>query len=109
VLVAAVAALAAALFAAFGPTYESCEMTSCRRESAVSVNGWWVLIVVALPVVVALASLVLDRRPVRIVAAVLLWAFSIITGFSVGLFFMPAALAMTIAAARSDPVPTAAT
>jgi len=107
VVVASIAALAAASFAAFGPTYESCE-TTCRHESAFSVNGWWVLVVVAVPLVIALIPLLFDRRSTRIVSTVVLWAFSIIAGFSVGLFFVPAAIAMTIAAARSDPVHTAA-
>ena len=109
VVVAFLAALAGALYAAFGPTYESCDMDRCGSESTVSVNGWWVLAVIAVPVVFALAPVVFDRRPVRIASTVLLWAFCVIAGFSVGLFFVPAAILMTIASVRSDPVATAAT
>jgi hypothetical protein len=113
VVLATIAAIVAALYAALGPTYESCgtsdagePITGCRHESTVTVNGSWVLIVLAVPIVVALLPLVFDRRTTRIVSVVLLWTFTVITGFSVGSFFVPAAVLMTVAAVRSDPVPT---
>jgi hypothetical protein len=113
VVIACIAAVAAALYAAFGPTYVSCTgeavQAGCRHGSTVAVNGWWVLVVVAIPVVVALVPLIFDRATTRTVSTVLLWTFSMITGFSVGLFFVPAAVVMTIASVRSGSVPTATT
>ena len=61
-----------------------------------------VLVWLVVPVAVAIAPLVLVRMRVdfaaRIVAAVLLLAFSFVAGASVGLFYLPSALAMVAAA-----------
>lgn len=56
----------------------------------------------ALPVVLAALSLALNgtrlRTPARALAAALLLLGSILTGFSIGLYYLPSALAMTVAA-----------
>lgn len=100
-----VAAVLGALIASFAPTYTGCGISSsgvetCERATSFTVNGAWVLVVVSVPVVVALVPLVVRRRSVRVVSAVLLWAGCVVGMLSVGLFFVPAAILMTIAAAH---------
>jgi hypothetical protein len=111
--VAFVLAIAAALFAAFGPTYTSCgssadRVTTCSHASGFAVNGWWILVVASVPVVLTLMPLLTARRRVLIACSVLLWIGCVLALLSVGIFFVPAAIALTIAAARSDRTPTSA-
>jgi len=103
-----VAALTAALLAVFGPTYSSCSTdaagTSCGSATGFSVNGWWILVVASVPVVISLISVLIPGRRARIVSAFLLWVCCLLGVFSIGLFFVPAAILMTIAAARGERV-----
>jgi cytochrome bd-type quinol oxidase subunit 2 len=100
-----VAALTGALLAAFAPTYTSCESQAggtCGHTTGLAVNGSWILVVASVPVVLALLAVLMPRRGTRIVTAVLLWACCAIAVASIGLFFVPAAILMTIAAFRRD-------
>jgi hypothetical protein len=67
---------------------------------------WFVALVLLAPVVVALAAVALDRtrlrRASRMGAAVLLSAFTLLALASVGLFFLPGAGAMLVAALVPD-------
>lgn len=121
VIAAFVAAAAAALVVAFAPLYEGCSATaqasstsigsvsehvSCGHETALQVNGPWVLVIVAIPVLIALLPIALRfRRSSRIVSALVLWILCVLGALSIGVFFVPAAILMTIAAARSDAAP----
>ena len=106
-----VAAAIGALVAAFAPTYTGCTTTAgsavevCSHETAFAVNGAWVLVVVSVPVLVTLVPVLIRRRPARIVSAVLLWIGCALGMLSVGMFFLPAAILMTIAAAQPSPAP----
>jgi hypothetical protein len=114
-IVAFLLAVLGGLVAAFGPLGRQCvvqavpgEPPSQERCSSVSVfetDGAWVLVVVSVPIVIALVPVLVRRRAAAIVSAVLLWGCCIVGAFSVGMFFVPAAVAMTIAATRRDPVP----
>lgn len=101
-----IAAALGALIAAFAPTYSGCWTTTpsggmvCGHQTGFAVNGAWILIVVSVPVLVALLSVLVRRRPARIVSAILLWIGCVLGMWSVGMFFVPAAILMTIAAAR---------
>lgn len=59
----------------------------------------------AVPLAVAAFPLALNgsrlRTPARAIAAALLIIGSLLAGFSIGLYYLPSALAMTVAAARS--------
>jgi hypothetical protein len=68
-------------------------------------NGAWVLVVVAVPVLVALIPVLVRHHRARVVSAVLLWFGCVLGMLSVGLFFVPAAILMTIAASRAEPAP----
>jgi hypothetical protein len=110
VVAAFVAATLGALIAAFAPTYSSCTSTSsggevCGHATSFAVNGTWVLVVVSVPILVTLIPVLVRRRSARIVSTVLLWIGCFVGMWSVGMFFVPAAILMTIAAAQPSPAP----
>ena len=78
--------------------------TSCSSRSTTlpESDGWDVLAVLAIPVVIAGAPLMLGstrlRRPALVVSSLLLLAFAALGAASIGLFYLPAAAAMVIAA-----------
>ena len=124
-------AVAASAFALLGPTgrYEQGGEEAVRegaprapRDPVVTDTGWTtllgqirageedasVLVWLVVPIVVALVPLVLARSRLALaasgVAAFLLLAFAFLAGFSIGLFYVPSALAMvaaTIAGTRA--------
>ena len=104
-LAAFLTATLGALVAAFAPTYSGCATTSsggevCSHATGFAVNGAWVLVVVSVPVLVAFVPVLVRRRPARIASAVLLWIGCLLGMLSVGMFFVPAAILMTVAATR---------
>jgi len=104
-----VTAAIGALVAAFAPTYSGCGSSSgvevCSHTTGFAVNGSWILVVVSVPVLVSLVPVLVRRRPARIVSAVLLWIGCALGMLSIGMFFVPAAILMTIAAAQPSPTP----
>ena len=78
---------------AFWLTYHSGEL--------LRVNGPWVLVVLAFPVVVSAAPVVFAGRAPRGVAAAVLCAFALIASMSVGTMYLHAALAMVVARLRA--------
>jgi len=105
------ASVLGALVAAFAPTYSGCGTTSsggevCSHATGFAVNGSWILVVVSVPVLVALVPVLVRRRPARIVSTVLLWIGCVLGMWSVGMFFVPAAILMTIAASQRPLVVT---
>jgi hypothetical protein len=108
---AALMAGAVCVFAPLGQASESqmsaggVEITRSHSVSLFSTNGAWVLVVVAVPVLIALAGALIPARAARIVSTVLLWAFCLVGLMSVGLFFIPAAVLMTAATATREPYP----
>ncbi|HEU4354141.1 MAG TPA: hypothetical protein VFT27_00990 [Actinomycetota bacterium] len=113
-IAAFVAAVAGALIAAFAPLGRTCgttfpgNQTTCSGTSTFSVDGWWVLVVVSVPVAISLLPILLRRRPARIASAVLLWISCVVGMWSVGVFFVPAAILMTVAATKRDVAPAGA-
>lgn len=108
-VIAFLAAVLGALIVVFAPLYTGCTSRSggtevCGHASAYTVNGSWIFVVVSVPVLVALIPVLVRRRWARIVSVVLLWLGCLVGLLSVGIFFVPAALLMTIAAARSPSV-----
>jgi Kef-type K+ transport system membrane component KefB len=108
------AATVAALVTVFGTTYEWCETSSvdgrtqCGSATGLSVNGSWILLVVSVPIALTLFPVLVQSRAARTVSATLLWACCVVGLASIGMFFIPAAILMTIAAFGRDPVPTTA-
>src|SRR5688500_13194316 len=119
-ILALVLALAAALVLLLAPFYTGVQTTAVgrpgqnassppvvevRSATLLEVNGPGVLLPLVLPI--ALPALALTsgqsrfRRPAFIVGALLLAVFCLVSGFSIGLFYVPAALAMAAAALLS--------
>ena len=110
-LAAFVVAVLGAAVAAFAPLGRSCGVSMpggverCVGQSIFEVDGSWVLVVVSVPVLISLLPTMVPRRAVMAVAAALLWVCCVIGLFSVGLFFVPAAVLMTVAAVARDRPP----
>ncbi|MGZ8571636.1 MAG: hypothetical protein ACXWW5_05360 [Actinomycetota bacterium] len=105
-----IAAVLGASIAAFAPLASGCTETAegvrrCRSESVFDDDGARVLVVVIIPIVLALVPVLLRRRWVRVVSAVLLWACCVVGLLSIGIFFVPAAVLMTISASIGDRAP----
>jgi hypothetical protein len=93
--------MVAALFFLIFPAYSS-------GATLLQVNGSDALFPLFFPVIVALLALLLSQRVMRVVAAVLMAGFVLIGGFSIGLFYIPAAFTMLLAACapgRDQPDP----
>jgi hypothetical protein len=109
-IAAFVVAIIGAAIAAFAPLGRSCGVSGggperCSGISSYEIDGAWVLVVVSVPVLLSLLPVVLHRRGWTNASAVLLWTCCIVGIFSVGLYFVPAAVLMTFAAAMPDPRP----
>ena len=74
--------------------------TTVTRTQAtlLQVNGRSAVISLGVPVLIALIPVLIAKRGVRIGAAVLLCVFAILSGFTDGLFYVPSALTMIVAA-----------
>ncbi len=105
-------AVTAGLFVAFAPLGRTCTAEPSGRERCISESifqhdGAWILVVISVPIALALAPVLVRHRAAAIVSTVLLWAFCLVGLASLGLFFVPSAVLMTIAATRRDPVQAA--
>ena len=91
-------ALASSALLLVAPVYSS---GSGGNATLLQVNGPRILIPLAIPLVVSLLPMLSRRRGVCIGAAIVLSAFCIVSGFSIGLFYAPSAVTMIVAGARS--------
>jgi hypothetical protein len=97
---------AVAAFAPLGTTTSAAgapgvETVRTEHVSLFAHDGSWVLVVVTVPILIALAPVLVRRRGVAVASAVLLWACCVLGALSVGIFFVPSAIAMTVAAATA--------
>jgi hypothetical protein len=90
--------IAASLLLVFVPTESTSSAQGFAHRTLMEVNGQRVIILLLIPVVIALAPVVFPGLLMRRIATTLLGAFSVVSSFSVGFFFIPAAIAMLIAA-----------
>lgn len=92
-------------------TLSSSIVQGTHHETLVQANGTRILIVLSIPLVIALVGLLGARgiipRVGLVAAVVLIWLWTVITGFSVGLFYIPAAIALTVAVIASPQTPRA--
>jgi hypothetical protein len=95
-----VLAIGAAIFVLVWPMYASFGMDGSvtRRATLLEVNGSWAVVPVLFPVALASMSLLFRRQAARVVAAVLMGAFALLGGMTIGFFYLPAAIAMVLAA-----------
>jgi hypothetical protein len=61
-------------------------------RALIDVNGPRAFVALVVPVMIALVLLIVPR--LKIVAACLVLTFALITGFSIGLFYLPAAIVL---------------
>ena len=66
------------------------------------VNGAWVLIPVAFPILNTTVPLIFPKQAVRIIAAVVLGLFVFLGGMSIGLFSLPVGVLLLLAACVAD-------
>lgn len=95
-------ALAAAIFLLVGPVYNRLDSQNTTHATLLQVNGSWVILPVLFPVFLALLPLVIRKQAVRIAAAIFIGAFSFISGFTIGLFYVPAAIILLLAASIAE-------
>jgi hypothetical protein len=69
-----------------------------RYETLSSVNGPMIRYILAIPVIIAGLPILLRFRAMRIISAVLLTGWVITGAASLGLFYLPSAIAMILAA-----------
>jgi hypothetical protein len=98
----------AGLFVAFAPLGTTCTVQPggrgrCFGTSIFETDGAWILVLVSVPIVLTLMPVLVRHRAAAIVSTVLLWAYCLVGIASLGLFFVPSAVLMTIAATRPDP------
>jgi hypothetical protein len=95
-------ASAAATFLLVWPVYSGFNGRDTTHATLLQVNGSWAILPVLFPVFVSSLPLVFRKQALRITAGVVMLAFSFISGFSIGLFYVPAAIAMLLAACVAD-------
>jgi hypothetical protein len=77
--------------------------TTC--SSLIAVNGVWIVAYLAFPILVtagAYVALVAGRRAVVSTLAILLLVLCVLSALSIGVFYIPSALALLVATARMD-------
>jgi len=95
-------ALAAAIFLLVWPVYSGSDGIHTTHRTLWQMNGPWVILPVLFPVFLTALPLVFRFQALRIAAAIVMIAFSYITGFSIGLVYAPSALVMLLAACADD-------
>src|SRR5712691_1161533 len=90
-------AMAAAIFLLVWPVYSGSDGNRTTHATLVEVNGLWAMIPVMFPVLTALLPLIFHKQAVQIIATILIGGFALISGFSIGLFYLPAAITMLLA------------
>jgi hypothetical protein len=89
------------------PTYSGWSSESPllqQHATLLQVNGPRALIALAIPVLIALVPVLLPKWWVRLVAGLVLAAFVVVAGFSIGLFYASSAFIMLLAGLASAPV-----
>ena len=95
-------ALTAAIFLLVGPVYLGVGSGGVTYRTLIQMNGRGVIAPVMFPVLVALVPLVFRRQAARIIAAIVMGGFVLITGFSIGVVYLPAGILMLLAACVED-------
>jgi hypothetical protein len=96
-------ALLAAGYLLVFPIYSGSNATQQTHATLLQVNGPHALIPVLFPVLITLITLLLGKWVFRVAATILIGLFVLIGGFTIGLFYLPAAILMWMAACVDDP------
>lgn len=95
-------AAAASTFLFVWPVYSGFNGRNTIRATLLEVNGSWAIVVVLVPVFLALLPLVFRKQALRTWTAIVMLLFSLISGFTIGMFYIPASIAMLMAACVTD-------
>ena len=95
-------AVAAAIFLLVWPVYEGIGSGGVTHATLLQINGAWVIFPVMFPVLVAALPVVVGKQAVRVVAVLVMGAFVFISGFTIGLFYLPAGILTLVAACVED-------
>ena len=113
-LIAVLLTFVAGLFLAFYPVYQGVSVTgsssgvvtsSSESATLITENGLWVVVPLCIPIVLAALGLIAvttRRRTLVWVLGGVLLGFVVLTGFSIGLFYLPAAIALLLSAGLTD-------
>ena len=105
-MAAVAAALAVALLVALIPVYSvHGSATGSGSETVIEHEGLWVLAVMLAPALLAATPLLLPaawRHTGLVIVATVALVFVIVTGYTIGMFFVPMAILLVLAAALSD-------
>ena len=71
------------------PVYKGISSEGVNHATPLQVNGWWVIVPVMLPCSSRMCRWWRARQAVRIIATVVMGGFVLISGFSVGPFYLP--------------------
>jgi hypothetical protein len=96
-------AIAAAAFLLVWPIYSGFDGTRTTHATLLQVNGPRVVVPVVFPILILLFPLIFRRRAVRIIATILIGGFVLVSGFSIGVFYLPAAVTMLLATCLTPP------
>jgi hypothetical protein len=96
-------ALAASALLLVLPGYSGSIGGQARQATLLDVNGSWALVPLSFPPVLLLIPLAFAKRALRVTACVVLFAFVVASGFTVGLFYLPAAVLLLLAATHKSP------
>lgn len=94
--------MAAAVFLLVWPVYSDFSPAGATRLTLLKVNGTAVVIPILFPVLVTLLPVIAPRQSMRVIATALLGTFCFLSGFSIGLAYVPSAIPMLLAACLPD-------
>jgi hypothetical protein len=94
-------AAVAAAFLMVWPVYSGFDGRRTTHATLLEVNGAWVVIPVRCRRLLRSCQCCSAKQAVRITVTIIMWAFAIISGFSIGLFYLPTAIT-TLAACMDD-------
>ena len=94
-------AAVAAVFLMMWPVYSGFDGRRTTHATLLEINAAWVIIPVVVPVVLASLPVISRKQAVRIVAAISMLGFTMIS-VSIGLLYMPASIMMLLATCVED-------
>ena len=95
-ILAVLAATAAAGLLVVLPIYTRVQGDRTTYATLIDVNGRWSILPVLLPVAFTGLPLIIEARLIRVAATLLLISFVLLSAFSIGLFYVPAAALMVL-------------
>ncbi len=109
-LVALLLTVAAGVFLVFYPAYQGVSggasssgvvTSSSQSATLIAVNGFGIVVALCVPIALAALGLLAAARRRRVlvwVPGAVLLGFVVLTGFTIGLFYLPAAIALLLSA-----------